>query len=294
MKVFYADTYPLNLPEGHRFPIDKYALLRKKLVERKLLDKNDLFEAKQASLEDILLAHSPEYVYGIRDLSLEPRQLRKIGLPAGEELWNRVLGSVGGFLSACETAQIDGFSSSLSGGTHHAHYDSGEGFCVFNDFAIATRKYAQLNILIIDLDVHQGNGNSSILKDDDNVFIFSMHGEKNYPFKKVPSHLDIALASDVSDEEYLDKLQEALNYLSLKSFDMILYQAGVDALKYDSLGTLNLSYEALETRDHLVFEFTKRKSIPLAMALGGGYSRPIEHTVEAYLNTYKMVKKYFY
>tara|TARA_B100001971_G_C18268036_1_gene596451 strand:+ start:24987 stop:25871 length:885 start_codon:yes stop_codon:yes gene_type:complete len=293
MKVFYADTYELPLPEKHRFPIDKYAMLRNKLVEKKLLGEHELFEAPMAQISDLSLAHSMQYIQGIKDQSLDPRELRKIGLPVGEKLWFRTLASVGGFLRACENALQDGFSSSLSGGTHHAHYDRGEGFCVFNDFAIATRKYAQLNILIIDLDVHQGNGNSSILANDENVFIFSMHGEKNYPYKKVPSHLDIALAEDVSDEEYLDLLKETLQKFKKMNFDFILYQAGVDALKHDSLGTLNLSYEALQARDALVFEYAKEKSLPIAMALGGGYSKPIDASVEAYINTYKEVNKFF-
>lgn len=293
MKVYYADIHEIDLPQKHRFPIDKYRKLRNSLVEKNLLSLEELLPAPFAKLSDIELAHSKEYIYGIKDMSLPRSELRKIGLPVGEQLWKRVLASVGGFLAATENSLIDGFSSSLSGGTHHAHYDSGEGFCVFNDFAIAVRKYAQLNILIIDLDVHQGNGNSSILKNDDNVFIFSMHGEKNYPYKKIPSHLDIALPADISDEKYLELLSSALAKISLNKFDLVLYQAGVDALEHDSLGTLKLSYNALRERDRLVFEFVKSKGIPLAMALGGGYSKPIDYTVQAYLNTYEEVNKFF-
>jgi acetoin utilization deacetylase AcuC-like enzyme len=293
MKVFYADTYDLPLPDGHRFPINKYKLLREKLLENRILTKEHLHEAIPAQLNDIYLAHTKEYVEGIKNQTLDKRQMRKIGLPVGDDLWKRVLASVGGYLNAVEASFEYGFSSSLSGGTHHAHADSGEGFCVFNDFAIACRKYPNKNFLIIDLDVHQGNGNSSILRHDDNVFIFSMHGEKNYPFKKIPSHLDVALKDGCEDTEYLDKLKSSLNNLSKLKFDTILYQAGVDALVHDSLGTLNLSFQGLRERDQLVFEFTKKHNANLAMALGGGYSRPIEHTVEAYLNTYKEVKKAF-
>ena len=293
MKIYYADTHEIDLPEKHRFPIDKYKILREKLVQENLVHTSELVPAPFAQISDIELAHAKHYIEGVRDLTLPARELRKIGLPAGAQLWTRVLASVGGFMAASHSAMDDGFSASLSGGTHHAHYDSGEGFCVFNDFAIVVRKNVQRNILIIDLDVHQGNGNSSILKDDSNVFIFSMHGEKNYPYRKIPSHLDIALNSDVSDEFYLDQLKNALNKLSLMKFDLILYQAGVDALIHDSLGTLNLSYDALAQRDELVFEMATSLGIPLAMALGGGYSKPINYTVDAYLNTYRKVNKFY-
>lgn len=293
MKVYYADTHEIDLPEKHRFPIDKYKVLRQRLMDEKLLFSHELVRAPFAEISDIQLAHSLDYIEGVRDLTLPSRELRKIGLPPGKQLWTRVLASVGGFMAAAESALNDGFSSSLSGGTHHAHYDSGEGFCVFNDFAIVVRKYAQLNILIIDLDVHQGNGNSSILKSDNNVFIFSMHGEKNYPYRKVPSHLDIALDSNVSDDFYLDQLNKSLKKFRNMKFDFILYQAGVDALIHDSLGTLNLSYNALQERDKLVFSYAKEKGIPLAMALGGGYSKPIDYTVDAYVNTYKEVNRFY-
>jgi acetoin utilization deacetylase AcuC-like enzyme len=293
MKVFYADTYNLPLPDKHRFPIDKYKILREKLLALDILDEKHLIEATQASINDLLLAHKEEYVFGIKDQSLDRRDLRKIGLPVGIELWNRVLASVGGFLNAVEASFEYGFSSSLSGGTHHAHYDSGEGFCVFNDFAIACRKHAYKNILVIDLDVHQGNGNSSILGKDDNVFIFSMHGEKNYPYRKIPSHLDVALEDGCEDEKYLTLLEQSLKKTESFDFDCIFYQAGVDALIYDSLGTLNLSFNGLRERDKMVFNFVKKHSVPIAMALGGGYSRPIDHTINAYINTYKEVKRAF-
>jgi len=247
-----------------------------------------------ASDEDILRVHAENYFYQVKNLTLDPKEAKKIGLPLTVELFRRSSASVGGFLSACADALKFGFSASLAGGTHHAHRDAGEGFCVFNDFAIAAYKLwtknSDLKILIIDLDVHQGNGNSSILNKEKNIFIFSMHGRKNYPYRKIPSHLDIDLETDCTDEHYLQLLRESLDKFKLQKFDFIMYQAGVDALKEDKFGTLNLSLDCLRQRDRMVFEYANSHQIPLAMALGGGYSTPIDHSIEAYTNTYREAK----
>jgi acetoin utilization deacetylase AcuC-like enzyme len=228
----------------------------------------------------------------MRDGNLPANELRPIGLPWSPELYQRSLCSVGGFVAATENALSDGFSALLAGGTHHAHRDRGEGYCVFNDFAVATLRLLTQKrvkkVLIIDLDVHQGNGNSSILGDRDDVFIFSMHGERNYPFRKVKSHLDIALPQGCSDEQYLSSLENALQELS--SADIILYQAGVDVLKEDKLGTFALTYEGIRKRDRMIFEFAIQRGIPLALAIGGGYSEPIDFTISAYANTFAEAK----
>lgn len=296
-RFFYTDHQEVLLPEGHRFPMEKYRSLRLKLLEDEIMHPSQLLPSPPCSLSDLALAHNQDYIEGIRTGSLDPKLARLIGLPLTESLYLRSLCSVGGFLSAVKEARESGFSAQLAGGTHHAFAGHGEGFCVFNDFAVATLKHLrerpQDRILILDLDVHQGNGNSAILGKTDNVFIVSIHGERNYPFRKVASHWDIPLAAGVSGEEYLSTLKNVLDELSTRPFDILFYQSGVDVLKHDRLGSFDLDYEDVENRDQMVFDFAKKNSLPLAMAIGGGYSDPIEQTVKAYVNTFKIAKKNF-
>lgn len=272
----------------------KYRMLREKLLSEQIVTPEQLFAARPVSDEDLLRAHSEKYVYGLKNGTLSEKELRPIGLTWSAELLVRSYTSVGGFVAATEDALKNGFSALLAGGTHHAHADRGEGYCVFNDFAVAALRLIELKkikkILIIDLDVHQGNGNSSILGNRDDVFILSLHGEKNYPFRKVPSHYDVPLPAKTGDAEYLKALEIALGKIG-KDFEMIFYQAGVDNLKEDSLGTFDLTFEGLMKRDRMVFEFSQ--GLPLAMAIGGGYANPIELTVEAHLNTFKIGKDFF-
>jgi acetoin utilization deacetylase AcuC-like enzyme len=290
---FYADHVEVPLPQGHRFPMHKYRMLREKLLEEGVVSPHQLLAATPVLDQDLLRAHSESYVLGLKNMTLSHKELRPIGLTWGQELLLRSYTSVGGFVSATDSALTTGFSALLAGGTHHAHADRGEGYCVFNDFAVAALRLLDQKrvrkILIIDLDVHQGNGNSSILGGREDVFILSLHGEKNYPFRKVPSHLDVALAEHTADEEYLEALRKALLNIP-QDFEMIFYQAGVDNLKEDSLGTLDLTLEGLKLRDRMVFEFAKNH--PLAMAIGGGYANPIELTVRAHLNTFEEAKAY--
>ena len=297
LKFFSTDHFEVPLPEGHRFPIEKYRLVREALVAEKILSDEQIIPAVEASEKDILLAHSEKYFYGIKNGTLPEKELRPIGLTWSPQLFSRSLGAVNGFISATENALRDGFSATLSGGTHHAHADRGEGFCVFNDFAVSALKILNekrvSKILIIDLDVHQGNGNSSILGTRDDVFILSLHGERNYPFRKVPSHLDVPLPEHIDDEEYLRALSSALSPLRYLNPDIIFYQAGVDVLKEDKLGTFDLSFEGIVERDRMVFEFQKYLQVPMAMALGGGYAKPIALTIEAHLNTYKVAREFF-
>lgn len=289
---YYSDHIEVPLPPGHRFPMDKYRKLREKLLNDGVIDPTQLIPATPVSDEDLLRAHSESYVYGLKNKTLSEKELRPIGLTWSEELLLRSYTSVGGFVSATESALKDGFSALLAGGTHHAHADRGEGYCVFNDFAVAALRLLDLKkvgkILIIDLDVHQGNGNSSILGQRSDVFILSLHGEKNYPFRKIPSHMDVPLPSNTEDTEYLFALQKALEMIP-KDFDIIFYQAGVDPLKEDSLGTFNLTFDGIMRRDRIVFEFSRGR--PLALGLGGGYAKPIDLTVEAYANTFKVAKE---
>jgi len=277
--------------------MQKYRLLRLSLIKENVLSEEQLHRAPLAADDELLLAHSSEYVLGLKNNTLSEKELRPIGLPWSPELLRRSYASVGGFVAASEKSLETGFSALLAGGTHHAHADRGEGYCVFNDFAVAALKLIHAKkaskILIIDLDVHQGNGNSSILGQREDVFVLSLHGEKNYPFRKVPSHLDVSLPEKISDEQYLEALKKSLLKVQTYPSDVIFYQAGVDVLQHDSLGTFNLSFEGTIERDRMVFEFTKKKGLPLAMAIGGGYSIPIEHTINAHVNTFKTAKTFF-
>ena len=272
--------------------MEKYRLLYEKLITDKILREDQIYPAPAVEISDLLLAHDERYVFGFRDGTLPASELRPIGLPWSEKLFVRSLHSVGGFIAATENALSNGFSAVLAGGTHHAHRDRGEGYCVFNDFAVGALRLLNAGrvkkILIIDLDVHQGNGNSSILGERDDVFIFSMHGERNYPFRKVKSHLDVALPQGAGDEEYLSALADAIK--ELPEADMIFYQAGVDVLKEDKLGTFQMSFEGVRKRDRMIFEYAKERNLPLAMAVGGGYSNPIEATIKAYAGTFLEAK----
>ncbi|WPU67113.1 histone deacetylase family protein [Peredibacter starrii] len=295
MQFFYTDHIQVPLPPGHRFPMQKYRLLHEALVNENVLTEDQLYPAEVASDEDVLRVHTEHYVMGLKNNTLSEKELRPIGLTWSPELLIRSYTAVGGFIAATDSALRNGFSALLAGGTHHAHADRGEGYCVFNDFAVAALRLLEMKkvkkILIIDLDVHQGNGNSSILGNRDDVFILSLHGDKNYPFRKVPSHLDVGLPSDTGDEDYLSALAGALRQISHLDYDILFYQAGVDPLKEDTLGTFALTFDGLMRRDRMVFEFAGNK--PVAMGLGGGYANPIELTVRAHVNTIKVAKEYY-
>lgn len=272
-------------------------MLRDYLIENEIVAVSDLNESPLASTELLQLAHTADYVEAMRSGSVSIDIIKRIGFPWSAQLYNRSCATVGGALESAKSALRDGIAGNLAGGTHHAHADRGEGYCVFNDIAVATRflKLESLakNIAIIDLDVHQGNGNSSILKDDEGVFVFSMHGEKNYPFKKISSHLDIGLPDGADDNLFLEHLEIGLKAVKLFSPDFIFYQMGVDPLKEDTLGKMNLTFDGLMKRDEMVLQFAKSESIPVSLALGGGYAKPIELSVEAYANTYRVAKRLY-
>ena len=293
MRAFYCDHYEFPLPEGHRFPADKYRKLRELLLRENILQESQLNPAPLATQAELELVHTKQYVREVFENTVDPNSWKRVGIPWSPEFVKRVRATVGGLLCATRAALEDGISGSLAGGTHHAHADRGEGFCVFNDIAVCTRMLQAegraRRVLIIDLDVHQGNGNSSIFAGDDSVFVFSMHGRQNYPFHKIPSTLDVELETGTADEEYLRLLSEALPKLEAFRADFVFYQMGVDALKQDALGKLALSHEGLAERDRRVLTWCREKKLPVALALGGGYARPIEPTVEAYANTYRVV-----
>ncbi len=297
MKVFHSEKYSFPLPEGHRFPIEKYRLLREMLIARGILSEEELSEPEIATRDQITLAHSEKYHDDFRDGKVDTSAIRRLGLPWSHALYIRSAYSVGGAIASAIAALEEGIAGNLAGGTHHAFKDACEGFCVFNDFAVVTeflqKKKLADRIAIVDLDVHQGNGNSAMLCENKNAFVFSMHGKNNYPFRKVPSTLDVGLDDGTGDEQYLGLLGENLPSVFEFVPDIMLYIAGVDTLKEDSLGRLAMSKEGLMERDRIVMTECKRRGIPISLGLGGGYSKPIEHTVEAYCGTYVVAKEVF-
>ncbi|MEL6363248.1 MAG: histone deacetylase [Pseudomonadota bacterium] len=297
MQVFYSPDFNLDLPDGHRFPGGKYALLKNRLLTDGVLQKAELFVSPQASRDDLLHAHDAAYIDAIETGDVDRGVMRRIGFPWSPALARRSRVSVGGALAAADAALDEGIAGQLAGGTHHAHRAFGAGYCVFNDHAVVALKALALGrarrVAVIDLDVHQGDGNAAILGERDDVFVVSLHGEKNFPFRKQTSHLDIGLPDGTGDADYLAVLRDALPEVFAFAPDLVLYQAGVDPLKEDKLGRLELTYNGLMARDRLVLSACRRRGIPVSMAIGGGYADPIEASVEAYANTYRVAKEVY-
>jgi acetoin utilization deacetylase AcuC-like enzyme len=298
MRVFYTDHFAVPLPPGHRFPMHKYAALRRKLVDERVLDENELVPAQAAPLEAVLAVHDANYVRGYLDGSLDPKALARIGFPWSPAMVARTLGSAGGTLLAADVALERGFSGVLAGGTHHAYRAEGSGFCVFNDIAIAAvallARGAASRVLVVDLDVHQGDGTASIFQGDERVFTFSMHGERNFPARKQTSDLDVPLRDQTGDDEFLAllDLHMAQAYERARP-DFVFYQGGVDPLVHDKLGRLVLTHAGLAERDRRVFLAARAHGLPTVATLGGGYSDPIEPTLEAHANTYRVAREVF-
>jgi acetoin utilization deacetylase AcuC-like enzyme len=295
--LFYNDHYAIPLPEGHRFPMEKYRMVRERLA------KTELFEFRPAPLaeaEDIERVHDPDYVDAVIAGTLPAAAQRRIGFPWSEGFVQRTLASAGSTLAATEEALRSGWSGTISGGTHHAFRAEGSGFCVFNDIAIATQKLigarageASLaptklirRVAVVDLDVHQGDGTAEIFNGRTDVFTLSVHCKVNFPFKKQKSTLDVEIDEGVDDDEYLEIVHEALRRVVEFAPEFVFYQAGVDVLATDTLGKLQLSHEGVRERDRMVFEFAKRLGVPIVVTQGGGYSKPIEATAEAHANTF--------
>jgi acetoin utilization deacetylase AcuC-like enzyme len=253
----------------------------------------ELLEAPAASDTQILYAHDPNYLINIIEGKLSPQEQREIGFPWSEKMVERSRRSAGATVSAAKTALEEGVAVNLAGGTHHAYRNSGSGFCVFNDSAIAARALqrevnAKLKIAIIDLDVHQGNGTASILRDDSSIFTLSIHGENNFPFKKEQSDLDCGLVDGCSDESYLSSLQHCLEQLDSRfKADCLIYLAGADPHEGDRLGRLKLSKDGMSLRDEKVFQYALSKKLPVAMSMAGGYGKDIESTVDIHFQTIK-------
>jgi acetoin utilization deacetylase AcuC-like enzyme len=278
--------------------MEKYELIPQQLLHEGLVEKESFFSPNVAKDFWIEKAHDKEYISKLNHLTLSKSEIRKTGFPLSKGLVNREYIITQGTLDCVDFAIKYGASANIAGGTHHAFRDRGEGFCLFNDVAIgsyyALEKYQMQSILILDLDVHQGNGTASILKDNDKVFTFSMHGEKNYPFHKENSNLDIPVKDGINGKEYLKKLKENLDFLSEElSPDIIFYISGVDILDTDKLGRLAVKREDCKKRDEMVFEFSKKCKAPIVTVMGGGYSEKIYDIVEAHCNTFKSMLSLF-
>lgn len=293
-RLFYCDQYAIQLPEGHKFPMGKYAMVRDILRD----GENFIFEqAAFANPETIELIHDSGYVRGFLNGTLEPAIVRRIGFPWSEGLVRRTLASVGGTLAAGDDAMDRGWGGNLAGGTHHAFRAEGSGFCVFNDIAIliaSLRAQGRIHkAAVIDLDVHQGDGTAQIFEDDPDVLTFSMHGKNNFPFRKQRSKIDIDLPDGTNDEQYLSQLREVLPQVFEFAPDLLVFQSGVDALATDTLGRLSMTIEGLGARDQLVLDSCLHYGKPMVLTLGGGYSNPISHTAMAHANTYRRAAALF-
>ncbi|MFP3920266.1 MAG: histone deacetylase [Dichotomicrobium sp.] len=295
MRVYYSDTFNLPLPEGHRFPGQKYAMLRAKLLRDGLVAPDELHLSPLAEDTDIARGHDADYIATFESGALDVRAIRRIGFPWSAQLVRRTRATVGGAIAAVRAALEDGLSGQLAGGTHHAHRDFGAGYCIYNDQAIAAlcaldNGWAE-RVAVVDLDVHQGDGTAAILGARPSAFVFSMHGAKNFPFRKYDSDLDVPLPDGVEDDAYLRALADHLPAVFAFRPDLVLYQAGVDPLHVDKLGRLALTFDGLMARDEMVLGECARRGLPVAMAIGGGYADPITPSVTAYANTYAVARR---
>lgn len=301
LKIAFHPIYKHPLPEGHRFPMEKYDLLPKQLLHEGTCEEENFFQPE--ILEDnekyIQAVHTSNYLKELYSISIEPRKARKIGFPLSSVLVERERIITNGTIQACDYALEHGVAMNIAGGTHHAYSDHGEAFCMLNDQAIGAQYLLQnklaKQILVVDLDVHQGNGTAEIFRNDKRVFTFSIHGKSNYPFKKEVSDLDLPMENDCGDEEYLRTLYSTLPQLIEKvKPDFIFYLSGVDILSTDKLGKLGCSVEGCKQRDAFVFEQCLKYEIPVEVSMGGGYSKDIKTIIDAHANTYRAAQYLFF
>ncbi len=297
MQLFYTDVFVLPLPAGHRFPMEKYSRLRESLLASGDFAVGDFHLPHAASDDELARAHDPEYIRQVCCGQLPEKAQKAIGFPWSAGMVERSRRSAGATICACRAALADGtVAANLAGGTHHAFRDRGEGFCVFNDAAVAARAMQAEGragrILVVDCDVHQGNGTASILADDDSIFTFSIHGARNFPFAKECSDLDIELPDGCSDEAYLTHLDDGLaTAFDLAQPDLVIYLAGADPYHDDRLGRLALSFAGLAERDRRVFARCKADAVPVAIAMAGGYARQIDDTVAIHAATIRLARQ---
>ena len=298
MQLYYTDVFVLPLPTGHRFPMEKYSRLRALLLACGEFSETDFHLPHAASDEELARAHDPAYIAQVCCGQLPEKAQKAIGFPWSAGMVERSRRSAGATICACRSAIRQGISANLAGGTHHAFRDRGEGFCVFNDAAVAARAmqaegHAQ-RVLIVDCDVHQGNGTASILAGDDSIFTFSIHGARNFPFEKEQSDLDIELPDGCSDDTYLDQLDAGLHTaFALAQPDLVIYLAGADPYHDDRLGRLSLTFAGLAERDRRVFSHCSALGVPVAIAMAGGYARQIDDTVRIHATTIRLARQHW-
>ena len=299
LKIAWHQNYKHSLPEGHRFPMAKYELIPQQLLYEGSLQESNFFTPKTLPEADILLTHSHLYWEKLKNLNLSPSEIRKTGFPLSTSLVEREITIAQGTIDCALFAQQYGVAMNIAGGTHHAFTDRGEGFCLLNDVAIAAnyllKNHLAKKILVVDLDVHQGNGTAEIFRNNPAVFTFSMHGEKNYPLHKEKSDLDIPLPDGINDAQYLTILYENLpKLIDTQEPDFIFYISGVDILENDKLGRLGVSLQGCKQRDRFVLEISKKNQIPIAISMGGGYSEKLADIVEAHSNTFRLAQEIFF
>jgi acetoin utilization deacetylase AcuC-like enzyme len=297
LTVWSSSRYVFPLPPGHRFPVAKYAMLRDRVISDRLVAADHVLDPERASVDDLLRVHTMDYVTRFAEGRLDDAEVRRLGFPWSPALMERSLRAVGGTIAASDRALVEGVAMNLAGGTHHAFADHGEGFCVFNDIAVAIRRLQASGRIrraaIVDLDVHQGNGTHAIFAGDDDVYTFSMHGGRNYPFHKVPGCLDVELDDGAGDDDYLSRLAESLPVvLAASSPDLVFFIAGADPHEGDALGRLRLTFDGLARRDAYVLERCREVGLPVVVTIGGGYGRDIEDTVAVHLNTVRIAASF--
>ena len=298
LNIAYHPIYQLPLPEGHRFPMEKYDLLPKQLLYEGTCEKKDFFAPEKIPNAIIESVHDSKYLDRLLNLALDPKEVRKIGFPLSQQLIDREIIIAGGTVEGAKRALTDGIAMNIAGGTHHAFSAWGEAFCLLNDQAIAAQYLIDQQlvnrVLIVDLDVHQGNGTAEIFKHNPAVFTFSMHGAKNYPFHKEESDYDLAMEDGTNDTTYLNSLKSALPHLLEKvKPDFIFYLCGVDVVATDKLGRLGMSIAGCKARDAFVLESCKSLDIPVQCSMGGGYSKDIKIILEAHANTFRIAKEIY-
>jgi acetoin utilization deacetylase AcuC-like enzyme len=290
LKIYYSDTFPIPLPETHSFPKEKYYLLRRRIMESQVSQHVDLQIPRPATDEEILRVHDSVYIHRLQNGELSAKEVRRVGLPWSPEIVRRARYSAGGTIETCRAALEEGIAVNLAGGTHHAFSDQGQGYCWLNDSVIASRVMQDeglaKKILIIDCDVHQGNGTAAIVKNDPTIFTFSIHGKNNFPYQKEQSDLDISLENNADDGIYLTALADGLKAsIDAAGADLAIYLAGADPYRNDRFGRLDLTKKGLAERDRLVFQHCRSAGLPTAVTMAGGYAPNVQDTVDIHFQT---------